>query len=61
MDCRLFRLSDHAPIETVEGYVLARAYDAAWRSLYLCEPLGQHVIERLDLTIDFGLGGSRRN
>ena len=61
MDCRLFRLSDHAPIETLEGYVLARAYDSAWRSLFLCEPVGRHVIESLGLAIDFGPSGSRRN
>ena len=61
MDCRLFRLSDHAPIETLEGYVLARAYDATWRALYLCEPVGRHPIDALGLEIDFGACGSRRN
>jgi len=61
MDCRLFRLSDHAPIETLEGYVLARAYDATWRALYLCEPVGRHALEPLGLAIDFGPCGRRRN
>ena len=61
MDYRLFRLSDSEPIETLEGHVLARAYDAAWRALYLCEPVGQHVIAGLGLTIDFGPCGNRRN
>ena len=61
MDCRLFRLSDHAPIETLEGYVLARAYGAAWYALYQCEPVGKHTIEGLGLAIDFGPCGSRRN
>jgi len=61
MDYRLFRLSDSEPIETLEGHVLARAYDAAWRALYLCEPVGEHVIEGLGLTIDFGPCGIRRN
>ena len=43
-----------APIDTLEAHVLARAYDAAWRALYLCEPVGQHAIESLGLAIDFG-------
>ena len=60
MDCRLFRLSDHAPIETLEGYVLARAYDATWRALYECEPIGRHPIEGLGLVLDFGAGDNRR-
>ncbi len=61
MDYRVFRLCDHAWIDTLEAYVLARAYDATWRSLYLCEPVGQHPIEGLGLAIDFGPSGSRRN
>ena len=61
MHCRLFRLSDREPIETVEGYVLARAYAATWRALYLCEPVGQHVIDGLGLAIDFGPCGRNRN
>jgi hypothetical protein len=60
MDYRLFRLSDREPIETLEGHVLARAYDATWRALYLCEPVGQHTIESLGLAIDFGSLGNRR-
>ena len=54
IDCRLFRLCDSEPIEILEGYVLTRAYYAAWRALYLCEPVGQHSIEKLGLAIDFG-------
>ena len=61
MDCRLFRLGDREPIETLEGYVLARAYDAAWRALYLCEPVGRHAIESLGLELDFGSRGGRRH
>ena len=60
MDYRLFRLSDREPIETLEGHVLARAYDATWRALYLCEPVGQHAIESLGLAIDFGSRANRR-
>ena len=60
IDCRLFRLCDSEPIETLEGYVLTRAYYAAWRALHLCEPVGQHSMEKLGLAIDFGPGLSRR-
>jgi hypothetical protein len=54
MEYGLFRLSDNEPIDALEAHVLAHAYDAAWRALYLCEPVGQHVIEDLGLAIDFG-------
>jgi hypothetical protein len=59
MDYRLFRLCDHEPIHTLEAYVLARAYHAAWCALYLSEPVGQHTIESLGLAIDFGPSGSQ--
>jgi hypothetical protein len=61
MDYRLFRLSDSEPIETLEGLVLARAYEAAWRALHSCEPVGQHVIESLGLAIEFGSRSSHRH
>jgi hypothetical protein len=61
MDYRVFRLCDHQRIDILEAYVLARAYDATWRSLYLCEPVGQHTMQALGLAIDFGPSGSRRN
>jgi hypothetical protein len=54
MDYRLFRIDGSEPVDDLEAHVLARAYDAAWRALYLCDPSGQHVIEPLGLTIDFG-------
>ena len=61
MDYSLFRLRDREPVDTLEAHVLVRAYVAAWRALYLCEPFGQHAIETLGLAIDFGPCGSRRN
>jgi hypothetical protein len=57
----LSRLCDSEPIDDLEAHVLARAYGEAWYALYLCEPVGQHVIKGLDLAIDFGPYGSRRN
>ena len=39
---------------TVEMHVLAKAYRAAWRSQFINDPAGVHVIETLDLVIDFG-------
>jgi hypothetical protein len=61
MDYALFRLCDSEPIETLEGLVLARAYEAAWRALYLCAPVGQHTIKSLGVVIDFGSRGSHRH
>jgi len=51
---RLSRLCDSEPVDALEAHVLALAYDAAWRALHLCEPVGQHVIEDLGLAIEFG-------
>ena len=61
MDYRLFSLCDNQPVDALEAHVLARAYGEAWYAFYLCEPVGHHVIEGLDLAIDFGPSGSRRN
>ena len=57
----LFRLCDSQPVDALEAHVLARAYGDAWYAFYLCEPVGEHVITGLDLAIDFGPYGSRRN
>ena len=54
MEFRLIRLPDRQPIDTVEAYVLARAYRAVWRSLFNCEPFGEHVIDSLGLAIRYG-------
>jgi hypothetical protein len=54
MDYSLLRLCNDEPIDALEAHVLARAYHAAWRAMYLCEPFGQHTIESLGLAIDFG-------
>jgi hypothetical protein len=59
MNYTLFRLSDSAPVEALTAHVLARAYEAAWRALYRCDPVGRHVIEALGLAIDFGPRGYR--
>jgi hypothetical protein len=61
MDYRLFRLRDREPVDALEAHVLARAYLAAWRVLYLCEPVGQHALESLGLAIDFGGRDRRRH
>jgi len=54
MEYRLSSLCDGEPVDATEAHVLALAYDAAWRALHLSAPAGQHVIEPLDLAIDFG-------
>ena len=61
MEYRLSNLCDSEPIDALEAHVLARAYGEAWSAFYLCDPVGQHVIKGLDLAIDFGPCGSRRN
>jgi len=57
MHYKVFRLRDREPIEALEAHVLARAYEAAWRALYRCDPVGRHVIEALGLAIEFGHRG----
>ena len=59
MEFRLFCVPDREPIDTVEAYVLARAYRAVWRSLFDAEPIGEHVIEGLGLAIHYGPNGDR--
>jgi hypothetical protein len=61
MNYTLIRLADNEPIETLEGLVLARAYEAAWRALHECEPVGQHTIESLGVAIDFGSHAGHRH
>ena len=51
---RLFTWSSLEPVDTVEMHVLARAYHAAWRSLYASNPISHHVVTGVDLLIDFG-------
>ena len=54
MTFRVFSRSSGEPLDTVEMHVLAKAYRAAWRSQFIHDPAGVHVIETLDLVIDFG-------
>ena len=54
MEYRLSSLCDSEPVDAMEAHVLALAYESAWRALHQCAPSGQHVIENLDLAIDFG-------
>ena len=49
----IFRHSSGEPLHTVEMHVLARAYRATWRSLFASDPVGPHVIARLDVLFVF--------
>ncbi len=49
----IFSHSSGEPLHTVEMHVLARAYRAAWRSLFASDPLGPHVIAALDVLFVF--------
>ena len=54
MSFTLFNHYSGEPVDTVEMHVLAKAYRAAWRSQYMSDPVGVHVIASLGLVIDFG-------
>jgi hypothetical protein len=49
----IYSWSSREPLDTLELHVLARAYRAAWRSLYARDPVNRHVIESLDVMFDF--------
>jgi hypothetical protein len=53
MEYSIFKHSSSAPLHTVEMHVLARAYRAAWRSLFMSDPVGAHVIASLDVLFVF--------
>jgi CelD/BcsL family acetyltransferase involved in cellulose biosynthesis len=54
MHYTLYSCSTRQPIDSVEMHVLARAYRSAWRSLWASDPAGPHLVNALDLIIDFG-------
>lgn len=56
-DYSIFSHSTGEPLHTVEMHVLARAYRAAWRSLFASDPAGPHVIAALDLLLVFWAEG----
>ncbi len=51
---RVFCNSTREPLDIVEMHVLAKAYRAAWRAVHAEDPRGYHVIEAVDLLIDYG-------
>jgi hypothetical protein len=53
LDYAIFRRSSGEPLSSVQLHVLARAYRAAWRALFACDPVGAHAIEALDLLLVF--------
>jgi hypothetical protein len=54
MDYRVFSASSGEEDSSTEAHVFARAYRAAWRSAYACDPVGRHRVDGLELIIDFG-------
>jgi len=54
MHYNLYSCSTREAIDTVEMHVLAKAYRAAWRSMWASDPAGPHPMNALDLMIDFG-------
>jgi hypothetical protein len=53
MEHSIYNQSNREPVDTLEMHVLAHAYRAAWRSIHGCDPADLHVIERLDVVIEF--------
>jgi hypothetical protein len=53
LNCRITCHSTGEALDTVEMHVLARAYRAAWRSVFAREPVGPHLIAPLDALIVF--------
>ena len=59
MQYTLRSLSGDQMSETLAEHVFVRAYEAAWVAKFGDDPLGSHVIEGLDLIIDFTQQASR--
>jgi len=57
MEYSIFSHSSGEPLHTVEMHVLARAYRAAWRSLFTSDPVGPHVVAALDVLFVFSAEG----
>lgn len=53
MECRIFNISTGKEEDTTPLFVLARAYRAAWHSIYGAEPVGWHRITTLGMVLDF--------
>ncbi len=53
MEYSMFSHSSGQALHTVEMHVLARAYRAAWRSLFAKDPVGPHIIAALDVLFVF--------
>ena len=53
MNYRICRCSTREPIDYLPIHVLANAYRRAWRFLYGNDPTGKHVIDGLDVLIEF--------
>ena len=53
MEYSIFTYSSGEPLDTVDLHVLARAYRAAWRTVFARNPVGAHVIAALDVMFVF--------
>ncbi len=54
MECRVFNMTTGKEEDATDLLVFARAYHAAWRSIYVAEPAGWHRIMTLGIVLDFG-------
>jgi len=55
---RTYCCSTRELIDVLPMHVLAYAYCRAWQHLHGSDPEGQHVIDGLDLVIDFARPGT---
>ena len=50
---RIYCFSTREPLDALPLHVLAHAYRRAWQFRYGANPQGKHVIDELDLLIEF--------
>lgn len=53
MNYKVYCASTRQPMNALQFHVFARAYRDAWCVLHVSEPRGTHLVEGLDLLIDF--------
>jgi hypothetical protein len=53
MQYSVYTHSTGEPLDAVDMHVLARAYRAAWRCMFLRDPVGPHVLRALDVMFVF--------
>jgi hypothetical protein len=58
LEYSIFSYSGGARLDSVEMHVLARAYHAAWRSVFARDPTGPHFLTTIDVLVLFEAKGT---